>query len=118
MFHFYFPPKIQIILQHEQIPQRKYWYFFPPAIQVFNLTFENSEILLHFILSNCGEFYQKAKNVKYVWSAQLPGQDSRAAMEAASVAFTQNECRMSSEPLIKCRSLSGESQLHTPTFSY
>lgn len=28
-------------------------------------------ILFHFILSNYGEYYQKDKNVKYVWLAQL-----------------------------------------------
>lgn len=73
---------IYITLQNEQNAQNKYL-FFPPAIKVFNFIFENPAILLKFILSNCGEFYRKAKNVKYVWSAQLPGQDSRAAMDAA-----------------------------------
>lgn len=64
-----------------------------PSQQVFNLISENSAILLHFFQSNYGGFYQKAKNVKYVWSAQLPGQDSTAAMEAATVAFRQDKCR-------------------------
>lgn len=31
----------------------------------------DSAILFHFILSNYGECYQKERNVKYVWSAQL-----------------------------------------------
>lgn len=67
-----------------------------------------------FILSNCGEFYRKAKNVKYVWSAQLAGQDGRAAMEAASVAFTTNECgtwalNQWEEPFIQCPCRSGGS---------
>lgn len=92
---------------------RKNYFVSTPAIKVSNFIVENSAILLHFILSNCGEFYWKAKNVKYVWSAQLPGQDSRAAMEAASVAFTQNKRgtwvrNQREEPLIKCPSLSGE----------
>lgn len=68
-----------------------------PALEKSTFFVKGNAILFYFILSSYSERYQKERNVKYVWSAQLwekvPSLRHRAAIRPASVTFTESKSR-------------------------